>query len=102
MANAPYGLSTLMEAINHSERKNVASTALLEAYEDAIDDDIVAAVTGKDSDSLEEDMDGDGVGDDDAMQKLVNKIPPSDQMDEEQIGQITESFFDGIQGEAIM
>lgn len=99
---AAFGLSALMEAVNHTSRKQEQSNALLEAYEGRIGDDIIAAVTGQDDDSLESDMDGEGVGDDETMERLLDKIPTSDEMDEEQVEQITESFFEDIEGEALM
>ena len=91
-----------MEATRFSSRKEAESSALLEAYEDRIGDDVIAAVTGQEDDSLESDMDGEGVGDEEEMERLLEKIPPSDKMDEEQVEQITESFFEEIHGEAVM
>lgn len=102
MAKAPYGLSALMEAAKFTSRKEAESSALLEAYEDRIGDDVIAAVTGQEDDSLESDMDGEGVGDEEEMQRLLDKIPPSDKMDEDQVEQITESFFEEAHGEAVM
>lgn len=99
---AAFGLSALMEAVNHTSRKQEQSNALLEAYEGRIGDDIISAVTGQEDDSLESDMDGEGVGDDETMERLLDKIPTSDEMDEEQVEQITESFFEDIKGEALM
>ena len=102
MAKAPYGLSALMEATKFTSRKEAESNSLLEAYEDRIGDDVIAAVTGQEDDSLKSDMDGEGVGDEEEMQRLLDKIPPSDKMDEDQVEQITESFFEEAHGEAVM
>ena len=60
-----HGLSALMEAVNHSKRANDESDQLTAMFEEAIDDDIIRAVTGKDEDSVETDMDGEGIGEDD-------------------------------------
>lgn len=86
-----HGLSTLMEAINHSQRSNDESDKLATLFEEAIDDDIIRYATGKDDDSVESDMDGEGIGEDDnEMEELLSKIPPSDEMDEDNLEQIEE------------
>lgn len=91
MGIASYGLSSLMEAINQSQRAEDSSDAQAAMFEEAIDDDIINALTG--DDSVEDDMDGDGVGDDAEMEKLLAKIPPSDDMTEDEMDELTESFI---------
>lgn len=91
-----FGLSTLMEAINMSKRSEESSEGLTAMFEEAIDDDIIAAVTGNDNDTVEEDMDGAGAEDDDEMEALLAKIPPSDEMTEEEMGAMTESDMDAL------
>jgi len=87
-----HGLSTLMEAINQSKRANDESDKLTAMFEEAIDDDVIKLATGKDVDSVESDMDGDGIGEDDEeMEKLLSKIPPSDEMDEDNLEQLEEA-----------
>ena len=99
---APFGLSALMEATKQSDRNRAGSDALLEAFDDRIDDDVIAAVTGKDDDDLESDMEGDGVGDEEEMEKLLEKIPPSDQMAEEEVESISEAFLAEELGEPVI
>lgn len=89
-----HGLSALMEAINHSERSEKESDELTEAFKQSIDDAVVGCLMGNDEDdedSVEGDMSGNGVGDDEEMEKLLEKIPPSDETMEEQIQGLTES-----------
>ncbi len=87
-----HGLSALMEAVNHSKRANDESNQLTAMFEEAIDDDIIRAVTGKDEDSVETDMDGEGIGEDDEeMEALLSKIPPSDDLDEENLDALEEA-----------
>lgn len=75
-----HGLSALMEACKQTKSEEDSDTKLMEAFQDAIDDDIIDAVMGNDmDDSVEADMDGDGVGDDSKMEELLAKIPPSDE-----------------------
>ncbi len=95
-----YGLSTLMEAINHSQRAEDSSDQLAATFEEAIDDDIIKYVTGDDDDEVEDDMDGDGIGEEDEeMERLLAKIPPSDEMDEEileDLEEACEAFLPGM------
>ena len=86
-----HGLSTLMEAINMSKRSNDESDKLTAMFEEAIDDDIIKMATGKDDDTVENDMEGDGVGDDEEMEELLSKIPPSDEMDEDDLEGLEEA-----------
>lgn len=91
-----HGLSALMEAVNHSERSEKESDEMLEAFEQSIgaDDAVVGCLMdddGEEEDSVEDDMSGNGVGDDGEMEKLLAKIPPSDEAMEEQIEGLTES-----------
>lgn len=88
-----HGLSALMEAVKHSERSEKEGEELTEAFEQSIDDTVVGCLMGEDDedDSVEDDMNGNGVGDDDEMEKLLAKIPPSDEAMEEQIEGLTES-----------
>jgi hypothetical protein len=81
-----------MEAVNLGQRAEDKSNELYDLMEGAIDDDIIAAVTGEDNDSVDNDMNGDGVGDEEEMEKLLEKIPPSDEMAEDEVENITESF----------
>lgn len=90
------GLSSLMEATKLSKKSEDSSEALVETFEEAIDEDIVGCLTGDDSpdvvgdDSVESDIAGNGINDDE-MEKLLDKIPPSDDGIEDQIEQLTES-----------
>lgn len=89
-----HGLSALMEACKMSESADVENDTLVEAFEAAIDDDIKAAVAGKSlDDSVESDMDGEGVGDDSKMEELLSKIPPSDEDIDEEISNLVESVI---------
>lgn len=86
-----HGLSALMEACKQSERADNKSESLYEAFESAIDDDIIAAVTGSNvtDDSVEADMDGEGVNDE-KMEKLLEKIPPSDETVSDDVEELVE------------
>lgn len=91
-----HGLSALIEAVNHSERSEKESDEMLEAYEQSIgaDDAVVGCLMDDEDegeDSVEDDMSGNGVGDDEEMKRLLAKIPPSDEAMEEQIEGLTES-----------
>lgn len=92
-----HGLSALMEAVNHSERSEKENDEMLEAFEQSIgaDDAVVGCLMDDEEDegedSVEDDMNGNGVGDDEEMEKLLAKIPPSDEAMEEQIEGLTES-----------
>ena len=91
-----YGLSALMEAVNMSKRAEDTSNELLEMFESAIDEDIIGCLTDDETDatddSVETDMGGDGIGlDDEKMEKLLSKIPPSDEGIEDQVEKLTES-----------
>ena len=90
-----HGLSALMEACNQSEAAEDSSEKMFEMFEEAIDEDIINAVTGSvgdaDDDSVEADMAGEGVNDD-KMEKLLAKIPPSDADIEDEIENLTESM----------
>ena len=96
-----HGLSALMEATKLTKNAEEANESLLEAYDNAIDDDIKACLTGDDEDdgdafddSVESDMTGDGIGDEDEkMEKLLQNIPPSDEGIEDQIESLTESLI---------
>ena len=89
-----HGLSALMEACNYSKRMEDSNDSLIEAFESSIDDDIKDAVTGGNlDDTVEKDMDGEGVGDDDEIRKLVDKIPPADQDINEEISNLVESVI---------
>lgn len=89
-----HGLSALMEACNYSKRMEDSNDSLIEAFESSIDDDIKDAVTGGNlDDTVEKDMDGEGVGDDDEIKKLVDKIPPADQDINEEISNLVESVI---------
>jgi len=84
-----------MEAIKHSEYE-ASSDARLEAMlEEAIDEDIIDALEG--DDDVEDDIDGEGIGEDDEeLEALIAKIPPSDKMDEDNLKEfanLTESFL---------
>lgn len=87
-----HGLSALMEACKQSENAEVEENALFEAFDEAIDEDIRACLTGEDT--VEEDMEGDGLDDEDdeKMEKLLKTIPPSDEGIEDQIEALTESM----------
>lgn len=98
MSLLTHGLSALMEACKQSENAEIASESLLESYQDSIDDDIKACMTGDDcdksDDSVESDMAGNGIGDDDKkMEELLKSIPPSDEGIEDQIQALTESLI---------
>lgn len=95
MARSNIGLSSLMEAINHSEREEIASEEMTQLFEEAIDDDVIDAVNGDNFDNdVEDDMDGDGIGDDDEeLEALIAKIPPADNIDEHRL----EEFEDAIE-----
>ena len=99
---ASHGLSALMEATRQQKEKKDASDELCEAFEGAIDDDIIKAVTGADNDDVEDDMDGDGVGDDEKMEELLSKIPPADEAAEEDAEEITEAFFGDAENTSLM
>ena len=91
-----HGLSALMEAVNMSKRAENSSEELLEAFESAIDEDIIGFLTDEDSDATEDtvenDMSGNGIGtDDEKMEKLLSKIPPADEDIEDQLDNLTES-----------
>ena len=96
-----HGLSALMEACKQSENAEAANESLFESYDEAIDDDIKACLTGDDEDdgdkfddSVESDMAGDGIGDEDEkMEKLLKNIPPSDEGIEDQIEALSESLI---------
>jgi hypothetical protein len=89
-----HGLSALMEACKLSEEAEMENEALFVAFEEAIDDDIIDAVTGRNmDDTVENDMDGEGVGDDEEMEKLLSKIPPADKDVDEQIDDLVESVI---------
>lgn len=85
-----HGLSALMEACNMSENSEIENDSLFEAFNNAIDDDIIDALDG--NDSVENDMNGNGVVNDKEISKLVDKIPPSDALVKEDIGSLTESL----------
>lgn len=91
-----HGLSALMEACNQSEAAENSSENLYEMFEAAIDEDIINAVTGSvgdaDDDSVEADMAGEGVNDE-KMEKLLAKIPASDEDIEDEIENLTESLI---------
>ena len=86
-----HGLSALMEACKQSEIAEDNSDKLFEAFESAIDEDIISAVTGSNvtDDSVEADMAGEGVNDD-KIEKLLEKIPPSDENVSDDINQLVE------------
>lgn len=92
-----HGLSALMEAVNHSERSEKEGEEMTEMLEQSIgaDDAVVGCLMDDDDDegddSVEGDMSGNGVGDEEQMEKLLAKIPPSDEAMEEQIEGLTES-----------
>ena len=88
-----HGLSSLMEACNYSQRAEAENDSLVEAMEETIDDDIIRAVTGANEDSVEADMAGDGIGDEDEISRLVDQIPESDETMDEEIGSLTESMI---------
>lgn len=89
-----HGLSALMEACKLSERAEEEDNSLIEAFEAAIDDDIKNAVTNNMlDDSVESDMDGEGVGDDKEMEDLLAKIPPSDRGIDKEISDLVESVI---------
>jgi hypothetical protein len=92
MGIVSHGLSTLMEAVNLGQRADDKSETLYSLFEGAIDEDIINAVTGQE-DTVDGDMDGEGVGDDEQMEELLSKIPPSDEMTEDEIENVTESFL---------
>lgn len=100
MALLNHGLSALMEACKQSENAEAVDESLLEAYSNAVDDDIKACLTDDDNegdtldDSVEADMSGEGVGDEDEkMEKLLKHIPPSDEGVEDQIESLSESLI---------
>ena len=91
-----HGLSALMEAVNMSKRAEDSSDELLEAFESAIDEDIIGCLVDEDGDAtddtVENDMNGDGIGsEDEKMEKLLSKIPPADEDIEDQLENLTES-----------
>lgn len=94
-----HGLSALMEACKQSDKAEEKNDALFEAFNDAIDDDIKACLTGEEDgdipeDSVEADMAGEGIGDEDEkMEKLLQNIPPSDEGIEDQIEALSESLI---------
>lgn len=95
-----HGLSALMEACRQSENAEVSNESLFESFDEKIDDDVKACLTGDDpdddvlDDSVESDMAGNGIGtDDEKMEKLLNKIPPSDEGIEEDIESLAESVI---------
>lgn len=89
-----HGLSALMEACNMSADADTQNDTLMESFESSIDDDIIDALTdGKLEDSVENDMEGNGIGDDAEMEKLLAKIPPSDESIKEEIGALSESVL---------
>ena len=91
-----HGLSALMEACKLSEAAEKEDDSLIEAFEAAIDDDIKNAVTNNMlDDSVESDMDGEGVGDDSEMEELLSKIPPSDRGIDKEIKDLVESMMPG-------
>jgi hypothetical protein len=91
-----HGLSALMEACKLSEAAEKEDDSLIEAFEAAIDDDIKNAVTNNMlDDSVESDMDGEGVGDDSEMEELLSKIPPSDRGIDKEIEDLVESMMPG-------
>ena len=88
-----HGLSALMEACKMSERSENADEEMMEAMSE-IDDDLISAMTdGELEDSVENDMAGEGVGDDAEMEKLLEKIPPSDEGINNDIEDLVESFI---------
>ncbi len=90
-----YGLTSLMEAIKHSEYEASSDARLETMLEEAIDEDIIDALEG--GDDVEDDIDGEGIGEDDAeLEALIDKIPPSDKLDEKNLKEfanLTESFL---------
>lgn len=95
-----HGLSALMEACNQSERAENESNELLETYEELADDDIKACLTDDEDeddvldDSVESDMAGNGIGEDEEkIAALVKQIPPSDEDIEEKIETLSESLI---------
>ena len=91
-----HGLSALMEAVNMSKRAENSSEELLEAFESAIDEDIIGLMTDEEGDTTEDtvenDMSGNGIGtDDEKMEELLSKIPPADEDIEDQLDNLTES-----------
>lgn len=97
MANfLTHGLSALMEAVSLSKNAEETSDNLMVAFEEAIDEDVIGCLTGDESgvgeDSVDSDMNGNGIGDEDSkMQELLDKIPPSDEDVEDKIAELTES-----------
>lgn len=94
-----HGLSALMEACNQSERAETETNELMENFEEVVDDDIKACLTDDEDeddfdDSVESDMAGNGLGDEEEkIAELVKQIPPSDDDIEEKIDALTESVI---------
>lgn len=89
-----HGLSALMEATSYSRTAEVENDSLMELFEGSIDDDIIDAVTGGNlEDTVEKDIDGEGVGDDEEIAKLISKIPPADEDIDEEISALSESVI---------
>lgn len=98
---ARLGLSALMEAVNHTEEAKNRNTVLLESMEEGVDEDLKILVGGQDcgftpEESLEVDMAGLGIDDEEKMAKLLDLIPEDDEGLEDDIEEITEGFFGAV------
>lgn len=96
-----FGLSALMEAVQHTEEAARGNTILMEAMDEGVDEDLKIMVGGEDcgfipEESLESEMAGLGIDDDDKMEKLLALIPEDDEDIEENIEDVTEGFFGSI------
>lgn len=101
MGGSGFGLSALMEAVKYTEEAMYGNTLLMEAMDEGIDEDLKVMIGGGDcgflpEESLEAEMAGLGIDDDEKMEKLIALIPEDDDGIEEEIQEITEGFFGSI------
>lgn len=87
-----FGFNTLMEAMNKSAAEQ-AFDPIFEAATELDDDDVKELFIG--GDSVEDDMDGNGISDADEAryEELLKKIPVDGEELEDDIEELTESFF---------
>jgi hypothetical protein len=98
-----HGLSTLMESIHQTESYEKSNDKLMEMMEGVIDDGIMEAVTGEDiidpiDDSVNSDMDGNGIGseEEEALDRILDNIPPDDETIDDEMDDTMESILESV------
>lgn len=100
---AIFGFSALMESMHESVNQEAKSEEMFELFEASVPDDIKSEITDGEisdvpEDSVEDDMDGNGIGSDEekTIAKLISKIPPDDEGLSDDIDSLVDEAMESV------